>query len=433
MNHFWEEIQVRSKTISVLAVLMSFAMGITACGGSDQPAKKSSGPATGTISLWARDTQKNFMGQLADAYNKSHKAQVKVSIIPSAQFVQKFGTAASSGSAPDVASIDLVFLPYFASQGALADISSLAKGLTYKADLSPAHSKLAVFQGKTYALPFTAEASVLFYNKTLFKKAGLDPGKPPSNYAEMIAAAKKIRALGPKYYGFVFAGACGGCNIFEFAPHVWASGGDVLSPDGKKAMLDSPQVTDALNFYREMFTAGVMPSSVKTDAGSIQATSFSSGKVGMTQLGAFAVSTFEKAKVDFGIAPIVGKTGGSASFAGGDEIAIPTASKNRPAAEEFVKWATDEQAQTILAKAAIVPVRTDLVDKIYVSIDPRFKAFGDGMAKGRTPYSVVENAVFNDGNGPWAKMINQAVFGGDVKGAQAAGQKAAQGLLDGAQ
>jgi ABC-type glycerol-3-phosphate transport system substrate-binding protein len=35
-------------------------------------------------------------------------------------------------------------------------------------------------EGKTYALPFTAEASVLFYNKALFKKAGLDPGKPPS-------------------------------------------------------------------------------------------------------------------------------------------------------------------------------------------------------------------------------------------------------------
>ena len=66
-------------------------------------------------------------GPLADAYNKTHKAQVKVSIIPSAQFVQKFGTAAASGNAPDVASIDLVFLPYFASQGALEDISSSSR------------------------------------------------------------------------------------------------------------------------------------------------------------------------------------------------------------------------------------------------------------------------------------------------------------------
>ena len=80
-----------------------------------------------------------------------------------------------------------------------------------------------------------------------------------------------------------------------------------------------------------------------------------------------------------------------------------------------------------------MPVRTDLVDKIYVAQDPRYKAFGEGMAKGKTPYSVVENAIFNDTNGPWAKMINKAVFTGDVEGAQAAAQKAAQGLIDGAQ
>ena len=420
------------RTLAVFAAVAALAGAVGACGGGDDDSGSASsgGAAGGTMTIWARDTQKLFMNQLADAYNKSHKAKVKVSIIPSAQFVQKFGTAAASGNAPDIASIDLVFLPYFASQGALEDITKLHDALPYKDDLSPAHSKLAVYEGKTYALPFTAEASVLYYNKELFKKAGLDPNKPPTNYAEMMDAAKKIRALGPKYYGFVFAGSCGGCNIFEFAPHVWASGGDVLSEDGKKAMFDSSEVTDALTFYRDMWEAGVMPSSVKTDAGTIQATAFSGGKVGMTNLGAFAVSTFEKAKVPFGTAPIPGKDGGSASFAGGDEIAIPAGSKNKAGAEEFIKWATDEEAQTILAKAGIVPVRTDLVDKIYVSQDKRYKAFGDGMAKGRTPYSVVENAIINDANGPWAKMINQAVFTGDIEGAQASAQKSAQQLLD---
>ena len=117
----------------------------------------------------------------------------------------------------------------------------------------------------------------------------------------MWTRRRRSARSGRGYYGFAFAGACGGCNIFEFAPHVWASGGDVLSEDGKKAMLDSSEVTDALTFYREMWEAGVMPSSVKTDAGTLQTTAFSSGKVGMTNLGAFAVSTFEKAKVTFGV------------------------------------------------------------------------------------------------------------------------------------
>src|SRR3954453_17577573 len=427
---------VPSKTISALAAVAALALGTAACGGgsngsgSGSSSQQASGPATGTITIWARDAQKTFMSQLVDDYNKSHKAQAKLSIIPSAQFVQKFGTAAASGSAPDVASIDLVFLPYFASQGALEDITSVANSLPYKDSLSPAHRKLATFENKTYALPFTAEASVLYYNKDLFKKAGLDPKKPPTTTAEILADAKKLRALGKDTYGFAFAGACGGCNVFEFTPHVWASGGDVLSADGKKATLDTPQVTDALQFYHDMFAAGVMPSGVKTDSGSQQAPTFSSGKLGMTPLGAFAVSTFKGSKVNFGVAPLPGKDGGTASFAGGDEIAVPSGSKNKPAAQEFVKWATDEAAQTVLAKQGIVPVRTDLIDKIYAPLDPRYKLFGEMMAKGKTPYSVVENAIFNDNNGPWIKMINQAVFTGNIQQAQASGQKAAQSLID---
>jgi multiple sugar transport system substrate-binding protein len=422
---------VRMKTISALAAVAALALGTVACGGSDSSTdQQASGPATGTITIWARDAQKTFMSQLVDAYNKSHKSQAKLSIIPSAQFVQKFGTAAASGSAPDVASIDLVFLPYFASQGALEDITDVANSLPYKDSLSPAHRKLATYDGKTYALPFTAEASVLYYNKDLFKKAGLDPKKPPTNYAEILSDAKKLRALGKDTYGFAFAGACGGCNVFEFTPHIWASGGDILSGDGTKATLDTPQVTDALQFYRDLYTAGVMPPGVKTDSGNQQAPTFSSGKLGMTPLGAFAVSTFKDSKVNFGVAPLPGKDGGTASFAGGDEIAIPAGSKNKPAAQEFVKWATDEAAQTVLAKQGIVPVRTDLVDKIYAPLDPRYKLFGDMMAKGKTPYSVVENAIINDNNGPWIKMINQAVFTGDIKQAQATGQQGAQSLID---
>src|SRR3954453_15004374 len=158
---------VPTKTIGALAVAAALALGVVACGGSDnsgsgdKSSQQASGPATGTITIWARDAQKTFMSQLVDAYNKSHKAQAKLSIIPSAQFVQKFGTAAASGSAPDFASIDLVFPPYFASQGSLQDITGVANSLPYKDSLSPAHRRLATYEGKTYALPFTAEASVL--------------------------------------------------------------------------------------------------------------------------------------------------------------------------------------------------------------------------------------------------------------------------------
>jgi multiple sugar transport system substrate-binding protein len=426
---------MRRRVLGVAAAVASLTLVATACGGGGgdtggSGAASSGGEASGTISIWARDSQKGFMTQLVDVYNKSHAVQAKVTIIPASSFVQKLGTAASSGAGPDVSSIDLVFAPYFASAGALEDITAVADALPYKEALSPSHRRLGTFENATYALPFTAEASAIYYNKDLFKKAGLDPNKPPTNYAEMRAAAKKIRALGSDYYGFTFAGACGGCNVFEFAPHVWASGGDVLSEDGTKATLDTPQVTEALQFYRDLWSDGSVPSAAKNDAGTQQVPLFTSGKVGMVTLGAFAIPTMEKAKINFGVTPIPGKDGGQASFAGGDVISVITGTKNKAGAEDFVKWATDEEAQTFLAKNGSVPVRTDLVPKIYASQGPAYKVFGDLMGIGKTPYSVVENAVFNDNNGPWVKMINDSVFGPDLAAAQATGQKSAQALID---
>ncbi|MEV4990253.1 ABC transporter substrate-binding protein [Pseudarthrobacter sp. LMD1-1-1.1] len=423
----------RTKLAAALALAASLTLTATGCGGpsgSDTLQASSGGEPSGTITLWARDSQKGFMDILADAYNKSHKAQVQVTIVPSGNFVQKFGTATAGGSGPDVASIDLVYLPYFASTGVLQDITDEAFKLPYKDKLSPSHARLSTWEDKTYALPFTAEASVLFYNKELFQKAGLDPAKPPANYEEILSAAKKIRALGPDTYGFTMAGQCGGCNIFEFTPSVWASGGDVLSADGKTAKLDSPEVTKALTFYKQMHDAGVMPEAAKTDSGTAQPALFQAGKVGMVVLGAFFTQTLNTdKKIDYGIAPIPGENGGSASFAGGDNIAVTTGSKNKPAAWDFVKWATGDEAQTLLAKNSIVPVRTDLVKSVYASADPRNEIFSKALETGKTPYSVVENKLFNDNNGPWATMINEAVFGGDVQAAQQKAQQAAQQII----
>jgi multiple sugar transport system substrate-binding protein len=426
-----------ARALRLAATVAGLTLLATACGGGggdSQSDGSSSGdsaaPASGTITIWARDSEQGFMPQLVALYNKSHTVQAKVTIIPSTSFVQKLGTAASAGSGPDVASIDLVYAPYFASAGALEDVTDLAASLPYKDALSPSHQRLSTFDGKTYALPFTAEASAVYYNKDLFKKAGLDPAKPPTTFAEMRTDAQKIRALGSDYYGFTFAGACGGCNVFEFAPHIWASGGDVLNEDGTKATLDAPQVTDALQLYRDMWSDGSVPSAAKNDAGTQQIPLFSSGKVGMITLGAFAIPSIEKAKINFGVTPIPGKDGGTSSFAGGDVISVISGTKNQAGAEDFIKWSTDEEAQTFLAKNGSVPVRTDLVPKIYASQGAPYAVFGQLMGIGKTPYSTVENGVFNDNNGPWVKMINDAVFGSDVASAQAAGQKAAQSLID---
>ncbi|HXM54964.1 MAG TPA: sugar ABC transporter substrate-binding protein [Candidatus Dormibacteraeota bacterium] len=416
---------MRSKLVApVLGAMLLLA----ACSGGG------GGSGTTTLTLWARDSEKTFIGTIVDAFNSSHKnIHVEVTIIPAGNpFVQKLGTATANGSGPDVVSIDLVYVPYFAKAGALEDITSRADSLSYKSGFDSAHMRLATYNDKMYALPFTAESSVVYYNKTLFQKAGLDTTKPPTNWAEMQAAATKIRALGSDYYGYVWPGANGGASIFEIAPMVWASGGEVLggTPQQSVPMFNSAAVTDMLTFMHGMVQQNLIPPSAATDTTSNSLTAFQGGKVGMVPAGAFYIPQLEGSKTfDYGVFPIPGKTGGYSSFAGGDEIAIGKNTKNESASWTFVQWATDQAAQQTMAKLGVMPVRLDLAPTIYVPLNPIYSTFVQALQQGHTVDSTVENALINDNNGPWATMVHDAIFNGNIKAAQDAAQAKAQSIV----
>ena len=144
--------------------------------------------------------------------------------------------------------------------------------------------------GKADWGPCAGGGSVMFYNKDLFKQAGLGPEKPPTTMAEDQADAEKVTALGDGNYGTVFSGGCGGCNIFSMGPYVWAQGGDVLSKDGTKAQFSSKEVGTTLTMYRDMWKNGDMPELVPSDGGSNAADAFKAGQVGIFTWGDFYLS-----------------------------------------------------------------------------------------------------------------------------------------------
>jgi multiple sugar transport system substrate-binding protein len=374
-----------------------------------------------TLTFLSRDGNETTVRTLVDAWNASHDPKIEVTIVPGDQFVTKLATSIAGGASPDIVAIDLIYTPAFMEAGQLTDITDLAKGLPFFGNLSPAHVNLGTWNdGKIYALPFTAEGSILLYNKGLFEQAGLDPEKPPTNLDEVYEAAKAIRALGDDIYGFYFAGACAGCNAFTFLPLIWASGGDVLSADYSQPTLTDPAVKEALEFYKKLWDEGLVPSGAEVDQGTDFLNAFTSGKIGMAGSGAFSIGVLknEHPDVDFGITFLPGSDGGQSSFAGGDNIAIPTGSKNVEAAFEFIAWMLSDEVQLgIIAKGNQLPVRTDLAENEYFTADPRLTTNAQAMALGKTPYSVVYNDLFNDGNGPWLQLLQTAIFGGDVDGA----------------
>jgi multiple sugar transport system substrate-binding protein len=251
----------------------------------------------------------------------------------------------------------------------------------------------------------------------------------------MKAAAEAITALGNGNYGYYFPGSGSGWNLFTFTPFIWANGGDVLTGDGanQTATLDTTEVKEALAFYRELWESGVIPESAQTDDGTDILTMFAAGKIGMLANGSFAYSelTANYPDVNFGITPIPGKDGGSASFAGGDTIAITAATKNADAAWDFVAWATSQATQQdFIAAAGIVPIRPDAAP---VDASANFQALVAAMAAGRTPKSTVYSELFEDPNGPWANLIHNSVFNGDIDAQAATAQADWTKILQAAQ
>lgn len=67
------------------------------------------------------------------------------------------------------------------------------------------------------------------YNKDLFRKAGLDPNKPPKTWPELYEYAKKISALGDDIYGYRVDAA-----DWLIEAYIWQFGGEIISEDGKR-------------------------------------------------------------------------------------------------------------------------------------------------------------------------------------------------------
>ncbi|MFJ6513517.1 ABC transporter substrate-binding protein [Streptomyces sp. NPDC091406] len=150
-----------------------------------------------------------------------------------------------------------VFYTYFTdtervvSINQAADITEYVKDLKAYKDIAQPLRDAYTVDGKIYGIPRTNYSMGLLYSKPLFTKAGLDPNKPPATWAEVQTAAKKIAALGDGTVGFAEYSAQnqGG---WHFTASIYSQGGAVVSEDGKKATVDTPEGKAVLQNLKDM-------------------------------------------------------------------------------------------------------------------------------------------------------------------------------------
>ncbi|WP_404383032.1 extracellular solute-binding protein [Knoellia locipacati] len=148
------------------------------------------------MTAWMNGVIKEFA-----AANKN--TSVESTTQPSEQLASNFRTACQSKSGPDLQhQYSGPYTMQFVWEKCLAPLDGAIDPEELKHVLPPAALDIYKFKDKTWALPWYNAPIPLMYNKALFKKAGLDPEKPPATMDEMIVAAQALRKIGVTPWGY---------------------------------------------------------------------------------------------------------------------------------------------------------------------------------------------------------------------------------------
>jgi multiple sugar transport system substrate-binding protein len=287
-------------------------------------------------------------------------------------------------------------------------------------------------------VPYLADNSVLWYNKELLDKAGVDPADAVTSFDGLLDAARRVRNLGSDVYGWSIAGNSAGILGFVVQPHVWAAGTDSISgtigaQHGHVA--DNEPLRRTLEFYRSMWADGLIAEAAYSDTGATWGSDFQAGTVGFfpANYSAAVLAADDAARQRTGVALLCGPGGGACFFDGGDNLCIPRGATNASGAWEFAKFALDVSQQQQLPAGGYTPVRGDVATSQFRSQNPLDVTPLDNLDSGYAPVTLAYNLLYNQPDSPWIGMFRKAVFDGDVDGALADGQDSYDQILEQAQ
>ncbi|YCI05893.1 extracellular solute-binding protein [Ensifer sp. D2-11] len=238
------------------------------------------------------------------------------------------------------------------------------------------------FEGTQWGVPIAFSTKALYWNKDLFKQAGLDPEVPPKTWAEEIAFAKQIKEK-TGIAGYGLPAKTFDNTMHQFMHWVYTNNGKVI--DGDNIVIDSPEVLAALQAYKDI-TPFSVEGATAYEQNEIRAI-FLDGKVGMIQSGSGAAARLKDTKVNWGVAPL--PLGPSAKGEGTllitDSLVVFKDTGVEEKAIEFAKFITSPGPQgeyELQGGAGLTPLRPSPKVDEFVKADPSWKPFIDGIAYG---------------------------------------------------
>lgn len=263
--------------------IMTAAVGALALGACASGTADSSSARDGQVTLefakwWEPELPNGALRSLMDKFEAQNPG-IKVKLLsgPYASTKEQIVAGAAAGTMSDVVGLDGAWVHDFATQGSISDLSAMMTEYSY--DDSELASQIRV-DGKTYMIPVTNFVYPMFVNNDLLKAAGID--KAPTNRSEFMQAAQKIAATSAEVSGWVMPLSLEAPNGIQndVMSWVWASGGSMLSADGKPN-LTNDDVKSAVAYIKELWDQGVISSGSFTMKEQDKVEDFTNGRVGM--------------------------------------------------------------------------------------------------------------------------------------------------------
>lgn len=285
---------------------------------------------------------------------------------------QKLMTSIVGGVPPDVINQDRFTIGDWASRGTFRPLDDfLAReagpGAIRAENYYPAAWNEAVYQGRVYAVPTGIDDRLLYYNRQLFREAGLDPDRPPQTWDELKTYAQKLTQLNADntYRRIGFIPNYGNSWLYLYA---WQNNGEFLSADGRTCTLADPRNVGALQYMTDVYDVlgGLDKVSIfQSGFQTAEQDPFYTGKIGMVIHGSWVLGGIARYApgLDFAVAPAPvprARLEGRGAFAGQDKfltwtggfsLAIPKGARNPEAAWRFIQFLTSEQGYRVFNRA----------------------------------------------------------------------------------
>jgi multiple sugar transport system substrate-binding protein len=350
---------------TALAGIAVLALALAACSGSG-----SAPPASGTVTIqfWhaQTDIDAKVMQQLVTTFNASHPhivVQASSGGTSTGDLLPKVTTAIAAGTAPDVAYIYGSYGANIAQSGKTVNLASQIHQPGYNwNDFYPASQQIVAPGGKVIGFPALIDNLSVIYNKKLFAAAGVPDPSPNWTWDDFRAAAKKLTNPANHIYGVNYP--IGGDLLdtsWRFFPGLWQRGGQILSPNGKQALFNSPAGIANLTLWQQMST---VDHSVYLDPTASKAEPlFTSGHLAMFVSGPWEVPTLNQAKVDWADVQLPAVNGNHQTVSGPDNWVIFNNGTARVAASiTFLKWLTAPQQElTWMIGSGSLPIRPSIL------------------------------------------------------------------------